>query len=91
MIVLYWAWRLGVFLVGVTPRRLSFANARSLGRAGYYFMGLRRNVAQENFAHVLGNSPNDPDVKRVTRESFQNFACLMRDVMLYPSMAWRKL
>lgn len=91
MIALYWAWRLGMFLIGVMPRRLSFAVARFLGYIGYYIMGLRRDVAQENFAHVLGKPPNDPEVRRVARASFQNFVCLLRDVMLYPSLSMTEL
>jgi KDO2-lipid IV(A) lauroyltransferase len=91
VIVLYWAWRLGMFLIGVTPRRLSFAAARFLGNVSYYLMGLRRVVAQENFAHVLDKPTNDPQVRRVARESFQNFACLLRDAMLYPSLSMAEL
>lgn len=87
MIALYWAWRLGMFLIGVTPRRWSLAGARFFGNVSYYLMGLRRAVAQENFAHVLGKPPQDPQVRRVARQSFQNFACLLRDVMLYPSLS----
>ncbi len=91
MIALYWAWRLGMFLTGVAPRRLSFAAARTLGNISYYVMPLRRRIANENFAHVLGKPSDDPEVRRVARLSFQNFACHLRDVMLYPSTSMAEL
>lgn len=85
MIALYWAWRLGMVLVGATPRWLSMSAATFFGWAGYYVMPLRRRIAQENFAHVLGKPKDHPDVRRVTRAAFQNFTRLMRDMLLYPS------
>ena len=91
MIALYWVWRIGMFLVGLAPRRLSLATAGFMGTSAYYLMPLRRRVARENFAHVLGKPPNDPVVSRVTHRAFRNFALLLRDVMLYPSMSIRDL
>jgi lauroyl/myristoyl acyltransferase len=85
--MLYWIWRAGIFLVGAVPQRISLAIARLMGRFAYYFMPLRRVIAQENFSRVLGKPPNDPEVGRVTRASFQNYACLMRDVMSYPNLS----
>ncbi len=87
MIVLYWLWRLGMFLIATTPRRVSFWMAGMMGMGAYYLMPLRRRVAEENFAHVLGKSANDPAVKRVARGAFKNFARQLRDVMIYPSMS----
>ncbi|MBM3127082.1 MAG: hypothetical protein FJ009_00420 [Chloroflexi bacterium] len=80
-----------MFCVGFAPPRLSLAAAEWMGTGAYYLMPLRRRVARENFAHVLGKSPNDPAVGRVTQRAFQNFARLLRDVMLYPSMSLRDL
>ncbi len=87
MIALYWLWRLGTFLTGIAPRRLSHAVAGWLGAAGYYLMSLRRKIARNNFSHVLQKPPTDPQVRRVARESFRNYARLLRDVMIYPSMS----
>src|SRR5512142_691080 len=84
MIVIYWLWRVGMVVTSLAPRRWSFAAASAMGRSAYYFMGLRRQVAKENFSHVLGKSPNDPEVRRVALLSFQNYARYLRDVMLYP-------
>ena len=91
MIALYWVWRIGLCLVGILPRRLSLTAADLLGDGAYYLMPLRRRVARENFAHVLRKPENDPAVGRVTRRAFRNFALLLRDVMLYPSMSVRDL
>ena len=84
MITLYWLWRLGNWLVASIPRQLSWQIAGWLGNSAYYLMPLRRRVAEENLAHVLGASPNDAHVRRAVRLSFQNYSRLLRDVMLYP-------
>jgi lauroyl/myristoyl acyltransferase len=87
VIALYWIWRLGMWGVRVVPHRFSLRVADWLGTCTYYLMPLRRRIARENFAHVLAKSPDDPTVGRVTHRAFQNFARLLRDVMLYPSMS----
>jgi KDO2-lipid IV(A) lauroyltransferase len=91
VIWVYWAWRFGMMVTGIAPHRLSLAIARFFGSLGYYMMALRRQVARENFAHVLDLPADDPQVGHVTRESFKNFAVLMRDVMLYPSLSMEEL
>ncbi|MCX7838498.1 MAG: lysophospholipid acyltransferase family protein [Anaerolineae bacterium] len=91
VIVLYWLWRLGVFCVSHLPREWSFRAAGWLGNTFYYLMPLRRRVARENFAHVLSKTPNDPEVGRVTRHAFQNFARLLCDVMIYPSLSIQEI
>src|SRR5512142_2367228 len=91
MIVVYWAWRLGMFLASLAPRRFSFNAAAAMGNAAYYMMALRRQVAKENFSIVLGKSPNDPEVRLVARRSFQNYARYLRDVMLYPRTSMAEL
>ncbi|MBI5653122.1 MAG: lysophospholipid acyltransferase family protein [Chloroflexi bacterium] len=91
MIVLYWLWRLGMFLIAILPRRVSFWGAGVFGVGAYYLMPLRRQIALNNFARVLGKSPNDPEVKCVARAAFVNFARQLRDVMIYPSMSAAEL
>ncbi len=87
MILVYWLWRLGMFFIGIAPRTGSMAAAGAIGNSVYYLMPLRRRIAQKNFAHVLGKSPNDPDVRRVAREALRNYMRLLRDVMIYPSLS----
>lgn len=91
MIVLYWLWRLGMFCVARLPRRISLRAAEWLGIGMYYLMPLRRQVARENFAHVLCQPPHHPEVGRVTRRAFQNFARLLCEVMLYPSLSIQEI
>lgn len=91
MIALYWAWRLGMWVTAAAPRRLSLAIAGWIGMLGYYGMPLRRQVAKENFAHVIRKDPDDPAVRRIAREAFLNFTRHMRDVMLYPSTSIQEL
>jgi lauroyl/myristoyl acyltransferase len=91
VIVFYWLWRLGMFLIAATPRRISLWMADVLGMACYYTMPLRRRVARENFAHVLSKPIDDVRVGWVTRRSFRNFARQLRDVMIYPSMSVKEL
>ncbi len=91
MIVIYWGWRVGMFLTSLVPRRVSFAAATAIGNCAYYIMGLRRRIAKENFSHVLGKSPDDPEVRRVARQSFQNYVRYLRDVMLYPRISMTEL
>lgn len=91
MIVLYWIWRIGMFLVSIVPRRFSLAIVSLIGDGAYYLMPLRRRVARENFAHVLCKPLNDLEVGRVTHQAFRNFARLLYDVMVYPSLSLRDL
>ncbi len=91
MIVIYWLWRFGMFLTGAAPRRVSFAIAAAIGNSAYYVMPLRRAVAKDNFAHVLGKPPTDPEVRHVARRSLRNYVCYLRDVMIYPSLSTAEL
>jgi KDO2-lipid IV(A) lauroyltransferase len=91
VIALYWLWRIGMFLVGIAPPRVSVAAADAMGTSAYYLMPLRRRVAKENFAHVLDKPPDDPIVRRVARQSLRNFARYLRDVMLYPRLSIEEL
>ena len=87
MIVIYWLWRFGMFLTGAAPRRVSLAIAAALGTSAYYLMPMRRAIAKDNFAHVLGKPPSDPEVARVARRALRNYVCYLRDVMIYPSLS----
>ena len=91
MIVLYWLWRVGMFLTGAAPRRVSLTVAAAMGHIAYYLMPLRRAIAKDNFSHVLGKSPDDPEVRRVARMALRNYTCYLRDVMIYPSMTMEEL
>jgi lauroyl/myristoyl acyltransferase len=91
VIVLYWVWRLGMVLTSVAPQSWTRAVAKAIGLSAYYLMPLRRRVAKENFAHVLGSSPDDAQVRHVARRSFQNYVNLLADVMIYPRLPMHDL
>jgi KDO2-lipid IV(A) lauroyltransferase len=91
VIVIYWLWRLGMFVSGAAPRRVSLAIAAAMGNSAYYLMPMRRAIAKDNFAHVLGKPPTDPEVRRVARLALRNYVCYLRDVMIYPSLTTAEL
>ena len=91
MIVIYWLWRMGMFLTGTAPRRVSLAIAAAMGTSAYYLMPMRRAIAKDNFGHVLGKPPGDPEVGRVARHALRNYVCYLRDVMIYPSLTTAEL
>ncbi len=91
MIALYWLWRFGMFLTSRVPPRWSLRAAYAMGSGAYYTMPLRRRIARENFARVLGKPPNAPEVGRVARRAFQNYVRYLRDVMLYPRIPTSEL
>jgi KDO2-lipid IV(A) lauroyltransferase len=80
-----------MFLTGIAPRWLSRAAAAAIGNSAYYLMPMRRAIAKQNFSHVLGKPTSDPEVRRVARQAMRNFACYLRDVMIYPSLSVKEL
>jgi len=84
MIVLYWLWQIGSFLLRLIPLPVGYFLARLVGDLAYLGMPLRRHTAKQNFAQVLGAPPDDRKVRRVARASFRNFACMVMEVMRYP-------
>src|ERR1700737_801267 len=84
MIVIYWFWRLGSWCAGHVPLRLSRALARLVGRIGYSLLPGMRRHSTANYAQVMGKAQADPDVRRVTKLAFSNFALYLLDVMRFP-------
>ncbi len=91
MILGYYLWRLASWIVGSVPASITDFVARGGGTTAYYVWWSRRRVARENFAHVLGKSPNDPDVGRVARSSFANFSRYLVEVMRFPTVPIEQL
>lgn len=86
MIITYYLWRFASWLLTYIPRPIADSVARGGGAGAYYVWRSRRNVARENFAHVLGKPANDPAVGRVARSSFANFCTYILEVMRFPSV-----
>ncbi len=84
MIIAFYLWRFASWLVSVVPSPVCDFVARGGGTGAYYLWRSRRQVARENFAHVLGKPASDPRVGQVARSSFANFSRYLVEVMRYP-------
>ena len=84
--VLYWAWRVGAALVQRLPARLVYAGAVVAGEIAYLGWNAKREIAKHNLSVVLGRAEGDPEVARVARRSFRNFAKYLTEIMRFPSL-----
>ena len=84
--VLYWAWRAGAALVQHLPAWLVYASAVVGGDVAYLTWNDKREIAKHNLSVVLGRKPGDPEVARVARRSFRNFAKYLTEIMRFPSL-----
>jgi KDO2-lipid IV(A) lauroyltransferase len=91
MIIAYYLWRFGSWLVTVVPAPIADFVARLCGAGSYYLWPKRRKVVRENFAHVLGKPANDPSVGRVARSAFANFCRYLVEMMRYPRVSNEQL
>ncbi len=91
MILIYWLWRLGSICVGHLPLKLCHLIAHLAGSLGYLMLTQRRRNAYANYAQVMGRSLHDPEVKRVTRQAFRNFARYLIEVMRFPFVTQEEL
>ena len=89
--VLYWGWRLAAGLVQRLPARLVYVGAVAGGEITYLAWRTKREITKGNFAVVLGRSPGDPEVARVSRRAFRNFAKYLTEIMRFPSLGTREL
>jgi len=83
---LYWACRAGAALVQHLPARLVYAGAVVGGEVAYLTWNTKREIAKHNLSVVLGRGPTDPEVSRVARRSFRNFAKYLTEIMRFPSL-----
>lgn len=84
MILIYWLWRLGSWLAGHVPLRVSRPLAAGLGRIIYWLLPRSRRNARNNYAQVLGKPITDALVTRVTQQAFRNFTLYLLDVIRFP-------
>ncbi|MEK7862825.1 MAG: lysophospholipid acyltransferase family protein [Chloroflexota bacterium] len=84
--LLYWGWRGGAALVQHLPARLVYACAVLGGELAYLGWRTKRDITTHNFSIVLGRAPADPEVSRITRRSFRNFAKYLTEIMRFPSL-----
>ncbi|HEV8229000.1 MAG TPA: lysophospholipid acyltransferase family protein [Candidatus Limnocylindria bacterium] len=84
--LLYWSWRVGASLVQRLPTRLVYLGAILGGEIAYLGWRSKREITKRNFAVVLARPADHPDVARVARRAFRNFAKYLTEIMRFPSM-----
>ena len=89
--VLYWAWRSAAAVVQRLPTRLVYAGAVLGGELAYLAWTAKREIAKHNLSIVLGRPQSDPEVDRVARRSFRNFAKYLVEIMRFPSLSGHDL
>ncbi len=83
---LYWGWRTGAALVQRLPARLVYFAAVLGGELAYLAWRSKREITKRNFAVVLGRAPGDPEVARIARRAFRNFAKYLTEIMRFPRL-----
>lgn len=83
---LYWTWRLSAAIVQRLPPRLAYGGAVLGGEIAYLAWRSKREITKGNFAVVLGRRPGDPEVARVARRAFRNFAKYVTEIMRFPRL-----
>ena len=68
------------------PAPLTYAGAVLLGELTYLAWPSRRKVTKANFSVVLGKPHDHPDVARVARRTFRNFAKYITEIMRFPRL-----
>ncbi len=68
------------------PARLTYAGAVLSGELTYLAWANRRRITKANFAVVLGKPEDHPDVARVARRTFRNFAKYVTEIMRFPKL-----
>ncbi len=85
------AYSLGARALGTLPTASRYGTA-DLGGAGWYLLNRsHRRSARANYAAVLGLPEDAPEVKRVTRRAFQNYARMLSDFVLVGRLAPERL
>lgn len=87
MILIYWLWRMGSWCVGHLPLRICYVFADSAGYLAYWLLAQSRRSAYVNYAQVMGKAPTAPEVRRVAKKAFRNFARYLLEVMRFPYMS----
>jgi KDO2-lipid IV(A) lauroyltransferase len=61
------------------------------GEIAYFVWRNKREITKRNFAVVLGRAPADPEVGRIARHAFRNFAKYLTEIMRFPRMGAAEL
>lgn len=83
---LYWFARTGVALAGWIPRPVRYGLGSTISSASYMGWRAKRQVTQENMAHVLGVPMGDARAKRAAFASWSKYGHCASDLLAFPHM-----
>lgn len=76
--------RVGAYVIGHLPERLARALMEATFAASYRLWPTKRRWSNENFGHVLGLEPDDPEVDRLSRAAYRTYARYIVELMRLP-------
>jgi lauroyl/myristoyl acyltransferase len=85
--VSYWGWKLSSACAQWLPGWLLYPAAVLCGEVAYVVWHSKREITKHNFAIVLRRGPEDPEVARIARRSFRNFAKYVVEIMRFPRLS----
>ena len=71
--------------LGHLPARFAWTVGGWAAQTAYLLWPAKRRYVNANFAHVLGTRPDDPEVARLARSAYRNYARYLVEVMRLPS------
>lgn len=83
--MVYWMTQFASWLAGKVPRRARLALAGPLTTLVYFVWASKRRVTIGNMAHILGVSPQDPQARRLARQSWRNYGRYLSDFFYLPN------
>jgi KDO2-lipid IV(A) lauroyltransferase len=77
----------GARIIRAVPPGVRYAAASPGGTAWFWLSAGQRRNALDNYAAVLGSTPDDPRVAAVARRAFQNYGRMLMDFLLLGSLS----
>ncbi len=74
------------WLLGVLPAGVGRAVIGRLSQASYWAWPARRRWSNQNFGHVLGLPPEDPQVRRLALRAYREYGRYLVELMRLPSL-----
>jgi KDO2-lipid IV(A) lauroyltransferase len=81
------AFKMGAFVIGSLPERVARPLLEMAALASYYTWPTKRRWSNENFGHVLGRDPDDPEVGRLSRAAYRTYARYIVELMRLPGLS----
>jgi KDO2-lipid IV(A) lauroyltransferase len=79
-------YRMTAWIIGHLPECLSRAMVEAVFAASYRLWPTKRRWSNENFAHVLGRDPDDPEVRRLALAAYRTYARYLVELMRLPGL-----